>query len=61
MISRIQTPVTATALEPAASAKAPSQTARSAGYDLALDTTKHVSIRLTRHGKTVPNASVSVT
>ena len=61
MISRIQTPVTAAAVERAGRAKAAPQTARKAGYDLSLDTRNHVAIRLTRHGKAVRNAAVSVT
>ena len=61
VISRIQTPVTAAAVESAGRAKAAPQTARKAGYDLSLDTRNHVAIRLTRHGKAVRNAAVSVT
>ena len=61
VISRIQTPVTAAALERAGSAKAPRQAARTAGYDLSLDTSNHVAIRVTRHGKAVRDATVSVT
>jgi hypothetical protein len=57
VISRIQTPVTAAALERATHAR---QTAGKAGYELALDTSGHVAVRLTRHGKTVRGARVTV-
>ena len=59
VISRIQTPVTAAALERAGSV-AP-QTARKAGYDLSLDTVRNVGVRITRNGRPLRDAAVSVT
>jgi hypothetical protein len=58
VVSRIQTPVTAAAIERAAHAR---QTAGKAGYELALDTSKVVALRITRNGKPVTNATVGVT